>query len=219
MNYEFEAVVLALDPALHTSGAALLVPDYGPMDGPPKPFSGQYILHEFGRVTTQSERERYVNTLLDLSTELKLPPVVVAETWDPPRNKHRRDPSNGEMVFAPDQKWSFKTVLGIGEGWGRWSAEIEAANEYRRDSKLGPDIILERVPPNIWRDTVFGKGRPKDSAALKALAQRYFEGIFGYQAVADVAEAACIGLYGLRSKTVFDAVLAYELPKKRRKAS
>lgn len=218
MIYEFEAVLLALDPALHTSGAALLVPDYGPMDGPPRPFSGEYILHEFGRVETQNERERYINTLLELAEELKLPPVIVAETWDPPRNRHTRNPANGEVEYVPDQKWSFKTVLGIGEGWGRWSAEIETANEYRREEGLGPDIVLERVLPNEWRDVVFGTRRPRDSASLKAVAQRYFEGVFGYQAIADVAEAACIGLYGLRSKTVFDAVSHYELPstKKRR---
>ena len=154
-----EAVFLALDPALHTSGAAIVLPDYGPMDKAPQPFRGEYILHEFGKVVSQGERTRYIETLLDLSDELDLPPVIVAETWDPPRNRH----VGPNREYKPDQKWSFKTVLGMGEGWGRWSAEIEAANEARREDKL-QDIILERVLPNDWRDTVFGKRRPKDSS-------------------------------------------------------
>ncbi len=209
-----EAVVLAIDPALHTSGAAVLMPDLGPMDAP-HPFQGDYVLYEFGRVDTQSERERYIETLLELSDELSLPPIVVAESWDGPRDRKVRMP-NGEVLLARDQKWTYTTILGIGEGWGRWSAEIEAANEFLRDDGR-PGIAVERVLPNDWRDTVFGAHRAKDTEALKASAVRYFEGVFGYQAISDVAEAGCIGLYGLRSPAVAGAAEAWAAAQKRPK--
>jgi hypothetical protein len=203
-----EVVLLAIDPALHTSGAAILIPDYGPMDDP-HPFKGDYILYEFGKVVSQSERERYVESLLQTASEYELPAVVVAEIWDGPRGH--------------DQKWTYETVLGIGEGWGRWSAEIEAANEYLREEGL-PEVALERVLPNDWRDALFGRNRPKDTETLKATACRFFEGVFGYKASADISEAGCIGLYGLTAPAVAERATeqlrltsAVKKPKKRRR--
>lgn len=201
-----EAVFLTLDPAKHTSGATILIPDYGnPMLGEePHAFRGDYCLHEFGKVTTQSERERFVTSLLDISEELSdeqdkdIPPIVVAEEWDGPRDRRIRL-AGGEMGWARDPKWTFQTIMGIGEGWGRWSAEIEVANEVRREEKISPDIILQRVLPNIWRDIVFGENRPKDSENLKAAAIRYFKGVFGYDVGEDIAEAGCIGIYAVQN--------------------
>jgi hypothetical protein len=200
----FEAIVLAIDPALHTSGAVILAPDYGnPVLGEEThPFRGDYYLAEYGKVTTQAERERFVQTMLDLSEELSeehdiiLPPIVVAEEWDGPRDRRIRLPG-GEIGWARDPRWTYRTIMGIGEGWGRWSAEIEVANEVRLEEKISPEIILVRKTPNIWRDAVFGENRPKDTDSLKAAAVRFFKGVFGFDVSEDVAEAGCIGVCGL----------------------
>jgi hypothetical protein len=211
----FEAVVLAADPAKHTSGAALLIPDYGPMDEP-HDFRGDYVLYEFGRVERQAERKRYIEQLLDLSDEFGIPPVFVAETWDPPHDKRVRL-ANGGFALVKDQKWTYKTILGIGEGWGRWSAEVEAANEFREEEGQ-PPIIVERVLPDPWRDKVFGERRPRDTASSKATAQRYFTGVFGYEtATSDVAEAGCIGVYAITSETIAQLVREYPAAKQKRK--
>lgn len=204
---QVEAVILGLDPAKHTSGAGLLVPDYGGMNEEPHPFRGEYVLQEFGKVVSQAERERYIESLLDTALELKLPPVVAAEAWDPPRHRRVRLPG-GEITFALDQKWTYETILGIGEGWGRWSAEIEAANEYLAEEKL-PAIIVVRFTPNEWRDALFGTRRAKDSEALKATAERYFETVFGYRASSDISEAGCIALCASTSSAVADTVAAW----------
>jgi hypothetical protein len=220
-----EAVFLAIDPALHTSGAAILAPDYGGMDADQQhAFNGDYTLYEFGKVVSQSERNRYVETLIELSEELSLPAVVIAETWDGPRDRKIRLPG-GELAFARDPKWTYTTILGIGEGWGRWSAEIEAANEFL-DGEGRASILVERVLPNDWRDALFGLQRAKDTETLKATACRYFEGVFGYAASDDIAEAGCIGLYGITAPAIADKVMALNAqraavkkPKRRRKTA
>ena len=219
-----EAVFLAIDPALHTSGAAILAPDYGGMDSDQQhAFNGDYTLYEFGKVVSQSERNRYIETLIELSEEMRLPAVVIAEIWDGPRDRKIRLPG-GELAYARDPKWTYTTILGIGEGWGRWSAEIEAANEFLQSEGRAP-IILERVLPNDWRDALFGLQRAKDTETLKATACRYFEGVFGYAASDDIAEAGCIGLYGLTAPAIVEKIavsaqsFSVKKPKKRRKAS
>lgn len=214
----FEAVVLAIDPALHTSGAVILAPDYGNgMAGEdPHPFRGDYFLHEFGKVTSQAERERYVTALLELSEELSndqgkhIPPVIIAEEWDGPRDRRIRL-GDGSFGWARDPRWTYQTIMGIGEGWGRWSAEIEVANEVRREEKISPDIILQRVLPNDWRDKVFGEHRAKDSETLKTVAVRYFKGVFGFDVSDDVAEAGCIGIFGLQSSFIASEVRQWSI--------
>lgn len=214
-----EAVFLGLDPALHTSGAAILIPDYGETED--RPFNGEYVLHEFGKVVSQSERERYIQSLIEMAEELELPAVVNAEIWDGPRSKKTRLP-NGSFGIVMDQKWTYTTILGIGEGWGRWSAEIESANEYLQSQKL-PSIILNRTLPNDWRDMLFGTRRAKDTETLKATAQRYFHGVFGYPASNDIAEAGCIALAGTLDEAVAGAVAEWHTKSKKlrrlRKAS
>lgn len=212
----FEAVVLSIDPALHKSGATILIPDYGnPNFEDPHPFRGDYCMYEFGKVTSQSERERFVTSLLEMSDELSesqkkyIPPVVVAEEWDGPRDR-RIHLAGGEMGWARDPKWTYTTIMGIGEGWGRWSAEIETANEYRREEKLGPDILLHRVLPNDWRNNVFGENRAQDTASLKASAIRLFNGVFGFEVGDDIAEAGCIGLYALREPLIADLIRQWQ---------
>lgn len=221
MACKIEAVMLGLDPAKHTSGAVLLEPDTE--DGP---FAGQYVLAEYGKVITQAERERFVQSLLDAALELELAPVVVAEIWDPPRDRRVRLP-DGSFVFVKDPKWTYETILGIGAGWGMWEAEILHANDFLAEEGL-PPLPVVRVLPNDWRDAVFSTRRPKDTEALKVTAERYFKGIFGFDVASDIAEAGCIGLWGTTSDAValavkdwLDAKAGTEKPKKkrRRKAS
>ena len=198
---------LALDPAKHTSGAAIISPDYGNglLGEEEHPFEGGYILNEYGKVETQPERERYLESLLEIGMELGIPMVVVAEEWDPPRNKKLRLPGN-QTGFLMDPKWTYTTVLGIGEGWGRWSAEIESASLFLKEDHKLPALPVERFTPNDWRDELWGGQRARDTEALKETACRYFEGVFGFKTPPDVSEAGCIGLCATRSPRVASAV-------------
>jgi len=191
-----EAVILALDPAKHTSGAVILIPDYGDglaATGEAHSFNGSYALHEFGKVETQEERGRFIESFLEVAEDMGLPLVVMAETWDPPRTRKVRLPG-GFFGFLMDPKWTYTTVLGIGEGWGRWTAELETAQLFLEEEGL-PAFTIERVTPNDWRDALWGANRARDTEALKETACRTFEGVFGYAASADISEAGCIALY------------------------
>jgi hypothetical protein len=202
-----EAAILAIDPAKHTSGAALLLPDYGEKGS--DPFKGGYVLEEFGKVTSQEERGRYIEALLGIVTESDLPPIIVAEEWDPPHGKADRD------------RWTFDAILGIGEGWGRWTAEIETASEFLKEEEQLPALPVVRVKPNAWRDAVFPPPRPKDTRALKETAKRVFEGVFGFKASDDISEAGCIGLWAMQSPEVAAAVAKWteeSQPKPRNRA-
>ncbi len=214
-----EAVILGLDPALHKSGAGLLCPDYGGMNEKPHAFQGQYVLEEFGKVLSQSERCRFVEAASDRAIDLGLPLVVMAEEWDPPRDR-KVSLVGGGHSYVKDQKWTYETILGIGEGWGRWSAELENVAECLLDEGH-PAMIVERVTPNVWRDERFGPKRPRESEALKACACRYFEGVFGYKASSDISEAGCIALYATTSDVVRQRVAEWHknktAPRKRRK--
>lgn len=203
MTDPIEAIILAIDPAKHTSGAAILIPDYGNglVGEDPHPFNGTYALAEFGKVETQGERGRFLESFIELLLELKIPPVVVAEEWDPPHDRKVRLPG-GETGFLKDPKWTYPTILGIGEGWGRWAAEIESASEYLAEDHHRPPLPVVRVTPNEWRDAVFPAPRPKDRQALKETARRYFKGVFGYDVSDDLAEAGCIGLWATTSLVV-----------------
>ena len=212
-----EAVILGLDPAKHTSGAALLIPDYGNtlVGEDEHPFDGQYALVEFGKVETQSERERFVQSGLENAEELYLPLVVVAEEWDPPRTRKVRLPGN-QFGIVVDPKWNYKTILGMGEGWGLWSAELQIANGVLAEEKKFPPFPVERVTPNEWRDDLWGPRRAKTSEAVNEQAQRYFEGVFGYPACADIATAGCIALWGTTSSRVAEAVQNWRAERQKR---
>jgi hypothetical protein len=181
----------------------ILIPDYGNgLSGEdPRPFNGSYAIHEFGKVESQGERERYVSSLLEMSFELSLPPIVVAEEWDPPVDRRIRM-AGGETGFLKDPRWTYQTILGIGEGWGRWTAEIETASAYLESESNLPWLPVVRVTPNDWRDGIFPRPRPRDRQALKETAARVFEGVFGYAVSEDVAEAGCIGLWAIQAPQV-----------------
>lgn len=196
MNNCVEAVFLGIDVAKKCSGAVILTPDYGP-DGD-QPFSGRYALGDTGEVKNQDERIEWVEKLLQEADTFGLVPVVVAETWDPPLTRKVRTP-DGSFWIAMDQKWTFDTILGMGEGWGMWMAEILAADVP----------VIHRVTPNVWRDALFGTRREKSTEACKVLAKRAFEGLFGFSASADIAEGAMLAIYGAtHSEDVAKAVEA-----------
>ena len=202
-----EAVFLCLDPAKHRSGACLLIPDYG-SDEKEHAFAGNYFLAEYGKVTSQEERGRFVESLLDASAEYGLAPVIVAEEWDPPVDKKVRLP-DGQWAVVKDPKWTYETILGIGEGWGLWAAEFQIASASLLEENT-PALIVERVTPNVWRDGVFGEHRGKGRDENKATAMRIFEHIFGFAASEDISEAGCIGLWGTCAPVVETAVARWE---------
>jgi hypothetical protein len=169
-----EAVLLALDPAKGKSGAALLRPD-----------GHKTRLVTSAVVTRQEERETFVASARELAKLLTVPLIVVAEEWDPPRV------SGGKRV---DKNWNYPTILGIGEGWGRWTAEFE---------RYGiPELDVVRVTPNVWRDALYGKQRVQDSDGLKKFAVNYVEQRMQQTLPHDAAEAVCLGLWGLHAPDV-----------------
>ena len=184
------AVILGLDPAKDVSGAALLL--------------GPGAIHSYGLAKKQRDREFFVREGVRLAAEAGKPFICVAEEWDPPRHRRKRT-ATGEERVEFDQKWTYPTVLGMGAGWGLWLAELLRV-DYREQ-----DII--RVKPNTWRDALFGSRRTKDTRTSKALALA-----FGIHALrlpfqpdldkalasgeADIAEAACIGVWAFKQSRV-----------------
>jgi hypothetical protein len=169
-----DAVLLALDPAKGQSGAALLRPD-----------GQQTKLVTSAVVTKQAERETFVAGAKELAVKLNLPLIIVAEAWDPPR---------GSGATRVDKRWNFPTILGMGEGWGRWTAELERFDV--------PELDIVRATPNVWRDALYGKRREQDSKKLKAVAVQYVEQRLKVTLPHDAAEAVCLGLWGLHSMDV-----------------
>lgn len=202
-----EAVILGLDTAKHRSGAVILAPEYGGTAWEEEhPFDGRYYLEEYGKVVTQEERGRFTDAAFECAEELDLPLIVVAEEWDPPRARKVRLPGPGNrFAVVMDPKWTYKTILGIGEGWGLWSAVFATANESLAEDKL-PPLPVERVTPNDWRGDLWGKQRAKSSEGAKSQAQLFFEAVFGFSVSDDIAEAACIALWGTTSSCVAEAV-------------
>lgn len=180
-------VILGLDPAKAISGAGVLE-----IQGD----RAKLLAH--ARVTTQADRAEIVARACALSTERDMPLVVVAEEWDPPRHKRPPKPVAGvdPETSGFDQKWTYKTILGMGEGWGRWTAEFERFGVRR----------IERVLPNVWRDAILGKKRPKDTETLKRATVFYVRVRIGLQDIDDnVADAVCIGLWGMYAPAVLEA--------------
>ena len=203
-----EAVFLGLDPAKHTSGAVILAPDYGNtlLGEKEHPFDGRFYFEEYGKVITQAERERFTQAAFDCAEELGLPLIVVAEEWDPPRVRKMRLPGPGSrFAIVMDPRWTYKTILGMGEGWGLWNAIFHISNETLAEDKL-PALHIERVTPNDWRDDLWGPRRAKDSEGAKSQAQRFIETVFGVIVSGDIAEAGCIAMWGATSIAVREAV-------------
>lgn len=176
-----EAVVLGLDAAKGKTGVMLFVPQYEK-----RVFIGRHKAVYGCVVKKQLERRGVVQMLVNTARELRLPSVVIAE-------KHT--PGGARMTFD--------TTYGLGEGWGKWTAEFE----------LAEIDIIARVTPNEWRDALFGKRRPKQRENLKEFACVYSSLLAGRPIDSDdVAEAFCLGLFGMLNPEIRERV------DKRRKA-
>lgn len=170
-----KAVLLGLDTAKGKSGACLVRPQDTGL---------KLVTH--GVVRKQHERDLFVSSAKELAQVFNIPLIIVAEEWDRPK---------GYGKNKKDKHWNYDTILGIGEGWGKWTAEFE-----RHDISM-LDVI--RVTPNIWRDALFGRDRPKDSDALKQVAIDYAKRrTGGLELPSDVAEALCIAIWGSHSPEV-----------------
>lgn len=168
-----EAVILALDPSKSKSGAVVML-------------NPQKVVLA-ARARKQAQREFFVRQALYYGAELNLPVVVVAEEWDPPRHRRVRQ-ANGSFKTEFDQKWTFPAILGIGEGWGKWTAEFE------RHCIREEHVI--RATPLVWRDDLFGKRRPRDTKGIKEYAMSFVKHRFQLELDDDSAEALCLGLWG-----------------------
>ena len=184
-----QTVILALDPAKHQSGASILRPE----TGSPRP-----RLVTSAVVTDQAARETFVASAKEMAIALHLPLIIVAEEWDPPR---------GSGATRVDKRWNYKTILGMGEGWGKWTAEFE------RHALHELDIV--RTTPNTWRDAIFGKKREKEGDKLKKIAVIYAQQRLKVELSHDAAESCCIGLWGFHSIDVHKRVAIWA--KKHRK--
>lgn len=162
------AVIHALDSSKQSSGSVLL--------SPVSPRQVKYKVEHACRVTERDQPKRAlcVEHGVRLSRELRLPLIVVREDW------------------TPGGWGSFKSVLGMGAGWGLWLAEL-----YRNDLNKFFTVL-----PQTWRAGLFGKGRPKDSEELKTHAIEYIHARCGLRVGHDVAEAACVGLFGAQMDEV-----------------
>jgi hypothetical protein len=202
MSFHYaSAVILGIDSAkTGASGSTLLVPRIeaplpGKRNAGPRatvdastytPRVVGYTFEHYCQVKKQLDRENCVLHLCERALELGLPAVVVAETWTP--------------------GMSLKATLGMGEGWGWWTAEINRALE--RLPELGL-IHVEKVVPDQWRGDLYGRGPhvPKDRDGLKAAAKNYIKLRMGVRLENDdVAEAGCVGLWGAQCDSVHEAV-------------
>lgn len=159
---KIEAVFLGIDPAKGVSGAVILVPNYDD-DGE---FEGTYERVKMGVVVgdDQASRVEFIEEAIDEAKELKLPLVVAAENWTP----------GGDRM-------TFYTILGLGEGWGLWRAEL-----------LKTDAIVVRFEPSEWRELAFTWKYPKGREAVKNFAVKHIGKSWGFEVSEDIAEAACI---------------------------
>jgi hypothetical protein len=170
-----DAVILAIDASKTCSGSVLLVPEYRGA------LVQRYVPEHYVEVKTQAHHEDCVQHLVTRAAELGRMPVIVAETWTAGR-------------------WSFKTILGMGEGWGWWTAEVRRAEEH-----YGTPIHIERVTPNEWRDALFGAARQQDRLANKTQAVLYALARTGLRLPVDAAEGLAIGYWGAQNDNVHEA--------------
>lgn len=196
LSQPIAAVILALDPSKHRSGAAVML-------GPDK-----VVLA--ARARKQVQREFFVREALRYGAMLGLPVVVVAEEWDPPKHRRIRQ-ANGTFKTEFDQKWTFPAILGVGEGWGRWTAEFERQG-------IREEHIIRATPP-VWRDGLFGKRRPRDTKGAKAYAIAYVAQRFQLELDDDSAEALCLGVWGYHRPEVAEAAALVVKQASRKKKS
>lgn len=213
MAYDFApAVILGIDSAKTVSGSTLLVPHIEPR---PQALLGRsdklyarippvrsYTLEHFCEVRTQADHENCVMHLMTRAQELGLPPMVVAESWTPGR-------------------WGFAQIIGMGEGWGWWTAELRRAVE--RFPEVAP-VHVERVTPARWREDlgIYHLAESREGPALKRAAIQYVKAKLNVRVPADVAEAAAVALWGAQNDNVHERVEKWHVKQaqlRRKKAS
>jgi hypothetical protein len=167
-----EAVILCLDSAKHNSGAGILI------HAPTK--THKYHLHMHATITSQRDRALCVQELYKLSHMSSLPPVICREDWTP--------------GFK-----SFKAILGMGEGLGRWTAEFERVAEMHQ--KIMPPAFIFSAYPKTWRAGVLGNAN-----ADKEEAVRFIKAVLGIDLPHDEAESICVGFFGAQQKDVHAGV-------------
>jgi hypothetical protein len=178
-SYEpVDAVVLCLDAAKEKSGSSLIIPNRHAR-------GGIEVLHAC-LVQDQADREACVRHLYAAAFERNLAPAIYAERW------------------MPVGKSTYDTILGLGEGWGWWTAEFNRAAAAHAD--VLPKLVVERATPDEWRDGIFGARRPRKRDPLKELAIAYVQSVLGLKVGDDVAESLCIGLFGIRERRFIDEV-------------
>lgn len=190
MTYKLvKAVFLSIDSA-KTSGVALSEPRFdsrGTLRG--------YDCDRFGLVTTQLEREDWMQEALEAADLHALPLIVVGEMWTP-------------------HGLSRTTYRKLNESWGLWTAALER-------ERVGTNVAIHtvRVDPQSWRSKVFGKRRPKTREGLKPLAVIYAQKVLEAppHLADDIAEALCLRAWAERAPEVH-ALLEPEKSKKSKKS-
>ena len=155
-----------------------------------------YSTDSLCEVVNQSGRLVWAQYAVELAEDCRCPLIVVGEEWTP----------HGLSTAA---------FASLCESWGKWLAAFETAG-------VPPGQIL-RVTPNVWRDAVFGKKRPKASEALKAYACLYVDKKLDQPRLShNIAEALCIRVWAQHAASVhavLDGLKAAPKKAKRRKAA
>jgi hypothetical protein len=156
-----------------------------------------YDTNSLCEVVNQSGRLVWAQYAVELAKDCDCPLIVVGEEWTP----------HGLSTAA---------FASLCESWGKWLAAFETAG-------VPPGQIL-RVAPNVWRDAVFGKRRPKTTEALKAYACLYADKQLDQPRLShNIAEALCIRVWGQHAGQVHAVLDGLKAPKvkkvKRKKAA
>jgi len=153
-----------------------------------------YDSYSLCEVVSQSSRVDWARESVELAKEYGHPLIVVGEEWTP----------HGLSTAA---------FASLCESWGKWLAAFETVG-------VPPEQIF-RVAPNVWRDAVFGKKRPKASEALKAYACLYADKKLDQPRLShNIAEALCIRVWAQHAGEVHAVLdkLKSEKPKRKKAA-
>jgi hypothetical protein len=151
-----------------------------------------YDIDSLGETVNQSGRRVWAKYAVELAKDCDCPLIVVGEEWTP-------------------HGLSTATFASLCESWGKWLAAFE-------DVEVPTGQIL-RVAPNVWRDAVFGKRRPKTTEALKAYACLYVDKQLDQPRLShNIAEALCIRVWAQHAGQVHAVLDGLKAPKAKAKA-
>jgi hypothetical protein len=182
---DLPCTLLSIDPGA-TSGWALWSSRLCASDVPPGAITreqdGVTWWWETGIADDWRSRRGIVLDAVQRALDRSRPLVVVAETWPGLRGT---------------------ALAGLGAQWGRWLAELE-----RLDL---PARRIVRLTTGDWRRVVLGGVRCRSTEAWKAASRARAHAVLGHDPGPDAADALCIGLAGLRSPSVANAIGKREL--------